>query len=152
MKGVFPYGGSFSASHGVLYPAISPNIRNLCACFGVVTACVYTLSYFHFSHEIVIPLICSEQNIIKSIKIDVFNLILYIRKKTEWEWVEPAVSQVKVAFTEGRSQRRAEWHWCWTTASSIPVDYTAKDWIEHFYFFLLPFSLIREKSRPFGLG
>lgn len=126
-----------------------PNIRNLRACFGVVTACVYTLSCFHFLHEIVIPLIYSEQNIIKNIKIDVFNLILYIEKNTEWEWVEPAVSQVKVAFAEGRRQRRAEWHWCWTTASSTPVDYPARDWIEHLYFFLLPFSFDHGKITSF---
>lgn len=48
-----------------------------------MTACVYTLSCFHFSHLIVIPLIYSEQNIIKNIKIDVFNLILYIQKKNQ---------------------------------------------------------------------
>lgn len=107
MKGVFPYGVSFSAPHGVLPPAISPNIRNLHAYFGVVTACVYTLSCSHFSHEIVIPLICSEQNIIKNIKIDLFNLILYIQKNPEWECVEPAVIQVKVVFPDSRRQRRA---------------------------------------------
>lgn len=72
----------------MLHPAISPNAGNLPALFGVVAVCVHTFPCY-FSHEIVIPLICSEQGIIKNVKIDGYNgLILYIRKNPEREWGE----------------------------------------------------------------